>query len=140
MLSTALPVPYERRRRALLLARRDVVLAELRRTMLARRHRADDVVLGVIEELTRSLGRCPRVTEVAAAADVEVEAVLDAIAAPPAADATRPGRASEHRELWMWLRGGLSRDEIARRTGTSRLEVSRRLRASVRSRMALQRP
>ena len=140
MLTIAPRVPSERRRRALLLARRDVVLAELRRTLLARRVPPDDVVQRVVAELTRELGRCPRVTEVAAAAGVEVEDVLEAITAPSGPEPPRAGRASEHRELWMWLRGGLGREEIARRTGGTRLEVARRLRASLRARTALRHP
>ena len=139
MLTIAPRVPFERRRRALLLARRDVVLAELRRTLLARRVPSDDEVQRLVDALTRDLGRCPRVTEVAAAAGLEVEDVLEPLTAA-ATVAPRAGRASEHRELWMWLRGGLGREEIARRTGVTRLEVARRLRASLRARTALRHP
>ncbi len=137
MLTIAPHVPHDRRRRALLLARRDVVLAELRRTLLARRIPPDHVVQRLVEELRRELGRCPRVTEVAAAAGLEIEDVLEALTAPAPPAPLRAGRASEHRELWMWLRGGLGREEIARRSGASRLEVARRLRASLRARRAL---
>ena len=136
MLTIAPRVPLDRHRRALLLARRDVVLAELRRTQLARRLPSDVDVHRLVERLTRELGRCPRVTEVAAAAGAEVEDVLEALVGPASAP-PGAGRAKEHRELWMWLRGGLDRGEIARRTGATRLEVARRLRASLRARNAL---
>ena len=99
---------------------------ELREHERTRAAEMGELLDRTIEFLANRTGRCPTAREIAAAAGVTVEEVLDGLAATPGEADPRAGRA-------LALRcEGYARDEIAERLGVCRCAVSRLLRAALR--------
>ena len=102
------------------------VIADLRRYEAARIPDLDEALDRTVEALGNRLGRCPAAAEIATAAGVTVEDVLDEL--ERARGARTATRVRERQALFLRCTEGLERDAIAARMGVRRLEVSRLLR------------